>query len=185
MTKDWSQADFLVGDDINSTIATQALQSNCLLFSTNFLVQCLAQEKIVNAGPFILHQTVQRDEARENLPVEDDELGDLVAELELMSSPEATPRSAVASPKQRQKRQPPPPPPSSERPLSGKRGKAALASPEASRRGRDAGAASASKRKGDRQLDELKRAEIVLAEFVDFVPNVNGASVSTVQFRGK
>jgi hypothetical protein len=130
---------------------------------------------------------VQRDEARENLSVavvEDEDLGDLVAELELMSSPEASPRSAVASPKQRPKRQPQPPP-SSERPLSAKRGKAAIASPEVTTRARDAGAVSASKKKGDRQLDSLKRADVVLAEFVDFVPNVNGASVSTVQFRGK
>ena len=113
MTGDWEDATFLVGDDVQSQKAQDVLANGFLLFSSNFLVQCMAQERVVNAGPFILHQTVARDEARPDedgkpaaLPSparlskktgrgrrgaaveEEEDVGQLVAMLEEMSSPE-------------------------------------------------------------------------------------------------
>jgi hypothetical protein len=64
VTDEWRKATYLVGDDVDSDKAQDVLASGYLLFSSNFLVQCMAQERVVNAGPFILHQTVVRDEAR-------------------------------------------------------------------------------------------------------------------------
>ncbi len=118
VTNDWSKATFLVGDDVQSEKAQEALGNGFLLFSSNFLVQCMAQERVVNAGPFILHQTVVRDESRpeEDEPAalpsparlgkktakrgkrgaaaaaeeDESELGQLVAMLEDVSSPEGT-----------------------------------------------------------------------------------------------
>jgi hypothetical protein len=64
VTNEWSKATYLVGDDVDSEKAQEVLANGYLLFSSNFLVQCMAQERVVNAGPFILHQTVVRDDVR-------------------------------------------------------------------------------------------------------------------------
>ncbi len=215
VTDEWRQADFLVGDDAFSAVACAAVGSGALLFSSNFVVQCVAQERLVNAGPFILHQTVQRDDdtrhshnahaaartkkkgAAADEEQESEEIGDLIAELELMSSPEASPvkqqrpKKNKDDKKKRQKSPPPLTPPApapaptpiveaSSRPLSGKKAKKSPVNAKPT--------PGSTKKKGvERRLDEMdaQRVEVVLAEFEDFVPNVDGASVSMVQFRGK
>jgi hypothetical protein len=184
VTSDWSRADFLVGDNVHSELASQALQHGRLLFSSNFLVQCVAQERLVNAGPFILHfprddvaaaQQQQQQEQHSgnannanigNDEAEDGEMGDLIAELELMSSSES-----VASP-----------------PPSAKKKRSRPAKQQKSPTNSGAAPSSAAKKRGvERRLDAMdeRRVEAVLQQFEDFMPNVNGASVSTVQFRGK
>jgi hypothetical protein len=202
VTKDWQSSDFLVGDDVNSELAVQALQNNCLLFSTNFLVQCIAQERLVNAGPFILHQTVQRDDAPREDRVglakfeSDSEMGDLIAELELLNSPEMSvsvePVAKKASPARKKNKKKQLVSAEMSEPASSKKSKKAKKAvlqetPEEGTKTKRA--RSVSKRGPDRRLgvdtvneDQL---QIILEDFEDFTPNVNGALVATVQYRGK
>ncbi len=226
VTDDWSKATYLVGDDVQSRRAQEALADDMLLFSSNFLVQSMAQERIVNAGPFILHQTVVRDEARPDEDVEaapvaqsgkrgrgaargeeelSSEMGDLVAELEDISSPEQArpkraaaiaaraamspaqpPSSAAKSPK-RAAMSPSRPPTSAT--------KSAVKKPSPPKSGRKKkllpvrqspqSAKAAKGKRGDRRLgidtSNERELEELMGEFEDFEPNKNGALVSAVE----
>ncbi len=83
----WEDASFVVARDAKLPVV-RAIMQEALVFSVSFVVQCIAQERIVNAGPYILHA----DADDQSNDMDDSDLQALLA----LASPDVAAPSSVA-----------------------------------------------------------------------------------------
>jgi hypothetical protein len=179
VVEDWHEASYLFSDSAANALVRQIMgndQEEMLVFHPHFILDCIAHERIINGGPYILQREATEEAAAEQ--ASDAEDGGSSEIVSVRDTPQRAARGTKRGPTGRERS------PLQVSPSPRKQRPTKRAAPVDVER---VAPTAASIHREKRQLSDLgspENLDALVAEFEDFVPNQKGFVVRVIEHRG-